>query len=244
MSARLRWPGVRKSPTAAHARWGVLTRRRAWMGRASVAVGAVALLQLAGCGASQPQTRAAVLDVTGIGNIAFGQPSGRVVQRLDRMLGRPGSARRVFRGRGPRACGFDHEIVWSSLATTSTVGPTVGLTVYLKRGRFVGYAYGPPYGGRGVEPVRHGPVLATAASLGLGDARRRGHQLYGAAFIATTQPQGTPAMPSLPRLPAWQARTATGRLYGFIDEANGQRSRLRPVIGSISAGVVPNTPCH
>jgi hypothetical protein len=226
------------SATAPPALWGMPTRQ--WMGWALAASGAATVLALAGCGASQPRTRWAVLEVTGIGNVGFGRPSGRVAQRLNRMLGRPGSASGVFRGRGPRACGFDHEIVWSSLATT----PTVGLTVYLKRGRFVGYAYGPPYGGRGVEPVREGPVLATAAGLGLGDALRRGHQLYGAAFIATTQPQGTPPMPSLPRLPAWQARTATGRLHGFVDEASGQRSRVRPVIGSISAGVVPNTPCH
>jgi hypothetical protein len=125
------------SATAPPALWGMPTRQ--WMGWALAASGAATVLALAGCGASQPRTRWAVLEVTGIGNVGFGRPSGRVAQRLNRMLGRPGSASGVFRGRGPRACGFDHEIVWSSLATT----PTVGLTVYLKRGRFVGYAYGP-----------------------------------------------------------------------------------------------------
>jgi hypothetical protein len=243
MSARLRGLGAR-SATRAHARWGRRARGGAWMGWASVAVAVAALLSLAGCGASRPRARLGALDVTGIGEVSFGQSSRRVRQRLDQLLGRSGSASRVFRGRGPKDCGFDREIVWSGLATTPTIGPTVGLTVYLERSRFVGYAYGPPYGGPGVEPVRQGPVLATAAGLGLGDGPHRGHQLYGDAFIATTQPQGTPPEPSLPRLPAWEARTATGRLGGYIDQASGHPSPVRVVIGSISAGVVPNTPCH
>jgi hypothetical protein len=130
--------------------------------------------------------------------------------------------------------------VWAGLAATSTIGPTVGLTVYLRRGRFVGYAYGPPYGGRGVAPVRRGPMLATADGLGLGDALDRGRRLYDGEFIATTQPQGTPPIPSLERLPVWEARTPAGRLHGFIDEP---ADHSRRVIGSISAGAVPNTPC-
>jgi hypothetical protein len=134
--------------------------------------------------------------------------------------------------------------VWTGLATTPTIGPTVGLTVYLRRGRFVGYAYGPPYGGRGVAPVRRGPVLATADDLGLGDPLDRGRRLYDAAFIATTQPQGTPPVPSLEPLAVWKARTATGRLHGFIDQIGGHRPHPRRVIGSISAGAVPNTPCE
>ena len=60
-------------------------------------------------------------------------------------------------------CGFDHEIDWTGLAARSNGANSDGLTVYFKRSRFVGYSYGPPYGGPQAPVVRHGPMLSTVS---------------------------------------------------------------------------------
>ena len=87
-------------------------------------------------------------------------------------------------------------------------------------------------------------MLSTTKGLGLGGAPARGGQLYGQAFVVTSQPQGTPPSKRLERLPAWTASTASGRIYGFIDSPGGPDSTQQRTIGSISAGATPNTPCH
>jgi hypothetical protein len=65
----------------------------------------------------------------------------------------------------PFGCGFD-EIFWAGLAETPNGSKSAGLTVYFKRMRFVGYAYGPPYGGPNAPAVRDGLMLSTAAGSG------------------------------------------------------------------------------
>jgi hypothetical protein len=121
---------------------------------------------------------------------------------------------------------------------------SVGLTVYFKHGRFVGYSYGPPWGDSNTSLVREGVMLYTRRGLGLDERVARAQHLYGPAFVVTTEPQGTPPNPRLQRLPAWHVNTATGALHGGIDSPPRSRSNNDRTIGSISAGSVPNTPCH
>ena len=61
-------------------------------------------------------------------------------------------------------CGFD-QIFWVSLPAKSTGSNSVGLTAYFKHSRFVGYSYGPPYGGPRTPAVRHGIMLVTSQGL-------------------------------------------------------------------------------
>jgi hypothetical protein len=197
---------------------------------------------LAGCGSTQIHN---MLGGEGIGDIRFGQTPGRIAARLERLFGRPASASAASNiGYTRGICGFDHQIVWAGLATTPNSGPSVGLTVYFKRSRFVGYSYGPPYGGPVASSVRQGPMLSTGKGLGIGDTLSRGRRLYGPAFAVTSQPQGTPPDPRLEQLPAWEARTASGWIYGFVDATGGPGSTSGRVIGSISAGGIPVTPCQ
>jgi hypothetical protein len=185
----------------------------------------------------------------GIGNVRFGARPNRLVSELTRLLGLPEGASTGQRPDGllRGICGFDHEVDWVGLAQRATASPythSAGLTVYFRRGRFAGYAYGPPWGDVATPLVRHGVMLATSQGLGLDEPIARGRQLYGRAFIVTTQPQGTPPNPRLERLPAWHITTATGLMYGFIDSPRGPNSSYKRTIGSISAGAIPNTPCR
>ena len=94
---------------------------------------------------------------------------------------------------------------------------SVGLTVYFKHRRFVGYSYGPPWGDGNTPLVRQGVMLLTSRGLGLDELVARAQQLYGRAFVVTTEPQGTPPNPRLQRLPAWHVSTPRGALYAGID---------------------------
>ena len=84
------------------------------------------------------------------------------------------------------------------------------------------------------------PLLIALALAPLARAQR----LYGPGFVITLQQQGTPPNPQLERLPAWQVRTATGLIYGYIDSPRGPNSADKRTIGTISAGLIPNTPCR
>ncbi len=210
---------------------------------------ALAALFLSDCGGDPSSAERLVdryrLTGFGIGTITFGQGPKTVAAGLDRLLGRRAIAGAVSSiGYVRSGCGFDHEIFWAGLAARSNGSNSDGLTVYFKRSRFVGYSYGPPYGGPLAPAVRHGPMLSTTKGLGLDEALARGRRLYGRAFVVTTQAQGAPPKPRLERLPAWEVRTASGRIYGFIDSPGGPILRYQRTIGSISAGANPNTPCR
>jgi hypothetical protein len=186
------------------------------------------------------------LEGDGIGRLRFGQTPQTVAAGLERLFGRPSSASAAssigyFRSVG---CGLDHEIIWAGLAVKSDDGNSAGLTLYFKRSRFVGYSYGPPYGGPQAPQARRGPMLSTSTGLGLGDALARARRLYGRALVVTTQPEGTPPSTRLPPLPVWEGRTASGGINGFIDSPGGLGSTYHRTIGSISAGATPNTPCR
>jgi hypothetical protein len=211
-----------------------------------ISAAAITATLLAGCGASGSRADQHLLSGTGIGNITFGRAPETVAAGLRRLFGRPSSASAAssigyFRSVG---CGLDHQIIWAGLAARSNGSNSVGLTVYFKRSRFVGYAYGPPYGGPWAPVVRHGLMLSTTNGLGLDETVARGRMLYRRALVVTTQPQGTPPNPRLERLPAWVAHTTGGRIYGFIDSPSGTLSSSKLTIGSISAGAIPNTPCR
>ena len=133
------------------------------------------------------------------------------------------------------------EVIWSGLTSRLHGSPSVGLTAYFKHDRFVGYSYGPPYANRGTRAAHRGPIRVTARGLTLGDTVTRARQLYDQAFKVTEQPQGTPPKPSLAGLPAWRAHTSTGPIFGFRERPDKTSSAT--LIGSISAGAIPNTPC-
>ena len=185
------------------------------------------------------------LNGDGIGNIRFGQAPELVAAALEPVFGRPARASAASRiGYVPSICGFDHQIEWTSLAARPNGSHSDGLTVYFKHSRFVGYSYGPPYGGPYAPVVRKGVMLATSKGLGLDESLARGRRLYGRAFVVTNQAQGTPPSQRLERLPTWDVQTASGRIYAFIDSPGGPLSTYQRTIGSISAGVIPNTPCR
>jgi dCTP deaminase len=205
---------------------------------------ALALSAPSGCGGPTLAERLATryrLEGDGIGNLRFSQGPERVARGLERLFGSPSSATGAssigyFRIAG---CGFDHEIIWTGLAERSSGSNSAGLTLYFKRSRFVGYSYGPPYGGPLAPTVRSGPILSTTRGIGLDEPLGRGRRLYGRAFVVTSQALGTPPDPRLERLPAWEVRTARGRIDGFIDAPGGPLSTNRRTIGSISAGAYP-----
>jgi hypothetical protein len=156
----------------------------------AVAVLAIALLAHKRTAATSPAGIPAVdryrLTGHGIGDIAFGDRPAAVAAGLERLLGRPATASATSRiGYVRSICGFDHEIDWSGLAARPNGSNSDGLTVYFKHSRFVGYSYGPPYGGPHAPAVRREPMLHTAGGLGLDDKLTRGRQLDGRAFIAT-----------------------------------------------------------
>jgi hypothetical protein len=206
-----------------------------------VAAAVLAAALTAGC-MSSSQRVARVLRGTGIATVTFGQSPTFVVAGIARYFGRPSSASAsaasrigLFRA----GCGFG-EIIWAGLAARSSGSNSDGLTVYFRRSRFVGYSYGPPYGGPRAPAIRHGLMLSTSKGLGLDEALARGRRLYGRAFTVTSQAEGTPPNPRLVRLPLWEVRTASGRIYGYIDSPGGPLSSSDRTIGSISAGAVPN----
>jgi hypothetical protein len=189
------------------------------------------------------------LDGDGIGDIRFGQKPATVVAGLTRLLGAPEGASTGQRPDGllRSICRFDNEVDWVGLAERDAglYGTnSVGLTVYFKHRRFVGYSYGPPWGESNTPLVRQGVMLLTSRGLGLDARVARAQRLYGRAFVVGTQRQGTPPNPRLQRLPDWHVNTPTGRLYGGIDSPAKSRSHNEKTIGSISAGSVPNTPCR
>jgi hypothetical protein len=130
------------------------------------------------------------------------------------------------------------------LAARSNGPNSDGLTVYFKHSPFVGYAYGPPYGGLLAPTLRDGLMLSTTGGLGLDESLARARRLYGRAFVVISQPQGTPPSKRLVRLPAWYVRTPRGRIYGFMESPGGPQSTRQSAIASISAGGIPNTPCR
>ena len=87
-------------------------------------------------------------------------------------------------------------------------------------------------------------MLSTVNGLGLDEPLTRARRLYGSTFVTTNHQQGSPPDPKLERLPAWQAETASGLLYGTIDSPPQSGLRGPQTIGSISAGAIPNTPCR
>jgi hypothetical protein len=135
-------------------------------------------------------------------------------------------------------------MIWAALPARSNGSSSDGLTMHFRHSRLVGYSYGPPYGGPRAPAVRDGLMLSTSKGLGLDQPLARGRRLYGRAFVVSSQAQGAPPNPGLERLPAWEAGTASGRIYGFIDSPGGTASTYRRTIGSISAGAIPNTPCR
>lgn len=195
---------------------------------------------IAGCGSANPVR--GLLGGDGIGNITFGQTPDRVAVGLERLYGRPSSASAASSiGYFRSGCGFDGEIIWAGLPARSNGANSDGLTLYFKHSRFVGYSYGPPYGGPHAPAVRDGLMLSTSKGLGLDEALARGQRLYGRAFLDI---RGTPPFTLLASLPSWQAPTTSGRIYGFVDSPGGPQSTSRRTIGSISAGSIPIPPCR
>jgi hypothetical protein len=181
----------------------------------------------------------------GIGGLRFGQTPRTVAAGLERLFGRPASASGASRiGYVRSICGFDHEIVWTGLAAKSNGSNSDGLTVYFKRSRLVGYAYGPPYGGPRAPAVRSGPMPSTTRGLGLDQSLAFARRLYGRAFVVMSQPQGTPPSKRLVRLPAWYVHTPRGQIYGFVESPGDPQSTRQSAIASISAGGIPHTPCR
>jgi hypothetical protein len=199
----------------------------------------------------------------GISAIHFGETPTNVDSQLARLLGRPEGSYT------PSICGLDHESYWVGLDVRPKSFQGVHLFraqlfVYFKRSRFVGYVYTddqaisrstlndethiPLNSPQGRNMLR-GPrlTLATAKGLAPGDPLAKARQLYGQAFVETTQAQGTPPNPRLGGAPIWEIQTPSGRLYGWIDNAQTANSfyeNPRRSIASISAGETPNTPCR
>jgi hypothetical protein len=222
-----------------------MARRRLWFVAVVLAFGAV-VGTLTRSPAPVAGARALAdrfpLTAGGIGPAAFGQRIAVVVRRIETVFGVPDAAtpKDPLGFQGGLFCGY-RIVVWTGLAARPAGANTDGLTLYARRGRFAGYAYGPPYGDRMVTPVRHGAMLVSDRGLGLDEPLSRAAGLYGAAFAATAITQGTPPRPDLPLLPGWVADTPDGVMFGYAATARGDRGRM--TVGSISAGTVPNTPC-
>ena len=196
---------------------------------------------------TRPAHTARVLRGDGIGNIQFGQSPTAAVHGVQRLLGlgRPTQATATSPlGYTHFGCGF-YQVYWTGLPATPTrVLHSSGLTLWFKRSRFAGYTYGSPAGGPTTPVITRGPRFSTAEGLGLREPVGRGRRLYGNALVITSTPQGTRPNPRLPRLPAWEVQTVSGRIYGFIQNPAGTLSARGGTIGSIDAGATPNTPCR
>jgi hypothetical protein len=192
-------------------------------------------------GASPPTLR--LLKGDSLGNIEFGEPPSTLAAALKPLLGDPLSATRATpTGLVRSICGFSGQIEWRR-PIASAGGRSIfdDLVAYFRNSRFVGYTYGEewtPYGPRPALPPHHRALLTTPRGLTLEQPVTRARQLYGEAFVQTTQPQGTPPSAKLPRMPVWRVRTASGELFG------GLTSPPRVAIVTINAGAVANTPCR
>jgi hypothetical protein len=88
-------------------------------------------------------------------------------------------------------------------------------------------------------------MLATTQGLTLGDTVARARQMYGRAFVETSEPQGTPPSTKLTRLPIGKVSTGHGQiLTGLQGFGRQDRVTAHSVVVSIGAGAGPNTPCH
>ena len=188
-----------------------------------------------------------VLQADGIANVRFGRPATAAITGIERALrlGRPATATTASStGYQHFGCGF-HQAFWIGLPEQPTrFVHSIGLTLYFRHSRFVGYVYGSPGGGSTTPIVRRGPRFATAQGLQLGASVDRARRLYGGALTLTMVMQGTPPNPRLERLPGWQAQTAQGRLFGWTGSMRRPNSTFHRTIGTIDAGAVPNTPCR
>jgi hypothetical protein len=146
-----------------------------------------------------------VLEGNGIDGAGFGQARGAVTSRLDRLVGPP---TRPYSPSG--ACQVDHVIEWS------------GLYVFFRKGRFIGYTYGPPQ-------LTGQAVLATARGLRVGDTLGYGQRLYGQAFHMGVEQGGV-----------WWVTTTRGQIDGFANgpAQNGTDVGPRSHVMTIEAGDV------
>jgi hypothetical protein len=143
-----------------------------------------------------------VLHANNIARIGFGESPAAVISRLTLLLGhRPKERYRLI-----AACNVDHVIAWP------------GLAVFFRRARFVGYSYRPAYG------AHHGPTLATAKGLRVGNTLDKAKRLYGVSFHASRRHGGS-----------WWVSTPAGRLGGL---ASGWPGGPKGSVATISAGRV------
>ncbi len=134
-----------------------------------------------------------VLRPTAIGAARLGAPSSTATRTIERLLGPPADANVPTGG-----CGIDHESVWTS--------PTVAepLTIFERRGHFVGYRYGAPVQEIG---LLRGPgaVLATDRGLTLAKTVAVARRLYGTSLVTSAARGGS-----------WRVRTEGGTLHGSV----------------------------
>ena len=196
-----------------------------------------------------------ILDGDGVGGVKFGQSPAAVAGHLRRLFGPPVGGRQVANGYRHAFCGFNWE-VWEGLAATSDGRLLVAeLDIWFRHGRFVGYDLGAnnlqtqlrtwdQYAGHRME-------LSTPRGLALGDPILRARRLYGRALVLTSQAQGTPPNPRLPRLPVWEVTSPRGRNtggIGTVEVQTGPRGTSHNIprheaVSGIGAGAAPNTPC-
>jgi hypothetical protein len=131
---------------------------------------------------------------TSVGSVRLGEASSQAADTLKVMLG-PAADLHVPTG----GCGIDHESAWTSPAVAQP------LTVYERRGRFVGYQYGAPVNEIGLQRGP-GAALTTRRGLILGDTIGVARRLYGSALI-THASHGTGT---------WQATADGGTLRGSV----------------------------
>ncbi len=149
-----------------------------------------------------PRSRARIIDVLageGVGGVRFGASPAAVRVTLDALMGANGGA--YFQRNG---CGIDHEIDWPSRSTGAAPDRVPVLSVFFKRGRFVGYQYG-EYGSP-TKPrySRRAVGLASVRGLRIGESLALAYRLYGRAFTISASQGGT-----------WSAATVRGQLRGF-----------------------------
>ena len=134
-----------------------------------------------------------VLNPTGVGDARLGQPVATVTRTIERLLG-PAAQANVRTG----GCGIDHESVWTSPAAADP------LTIFERRGVFVGYQYGAPVQQIGLVQGP-GAVLVTGRGLALGDTVAEGTRFYGRNFLTSAAGGGT-----------WHAPADGGTLRGSV----------------------------
>lgn len=135
-----------------------------------------------------------VLAPNGVGNVLLGQSSSNAIQGLSQLLGTAADTNVPTGG-----CGIDHESVWASPASADP------LTIFERRGRFVGYQYGAPVNEIGLQRGP-GAVLTTPKMLMLGDTIRVAKRLYRNGF-ETSAARG---------VGRWRLVEQGGILYGYV----------------------------